>query len=105
MTEKLNDEELAFLHWVLDLAREGRSAELAELIDRGVPVNLTSASGDTLLILATYHGPTTAGRPPSAPPCSGDRPSRPGCSCPTAQTQALAAGQPRRLRRSSATTI
>ncbi len=56
MTEKLTDEELAFLHGVLDLAREGRSAELAELIDRGVPVNLTGASGDTLLILATYHG-------------------------------------------------
>jgi ankyrin repeat protein len=40
---------------VLDLAREGRTAELAEAIARGVPPNLTGGSGDTLLILAAYH--------------------------------------------------
>jgi uncharacterized protein len=51
----LSDDELAFLQGVLDLAREGRSEELAALIDRGVPVNLTSGAGDTLLVLAAYH--------------------------------------------------
>jgi uncharacterized protein len=51
----LTDDELAFLHDVLDLAREGRTGELAGVIERGVPVNLTTASGDTLLILAAYH--------------------------------------------------
>ena len=51
----LSDDELAFLGGVLDLAREGRTAELAEVISRGVPANLTSAAGDSLLILAAYH--------------------------------------------------
>jgi uncharacterized protein len=56
VADGLSDEELAFLRGVLDLAREGRSDELAALIERGVPVNLTSGAGDTLLILAAYHG-------------------------------------------------
>lgn len=55
MAGELTDEELAFLQSVLDLAREGRAAELAEMIERGVPVNLTGATGDSLLILAAYH--------------------------------------------------
>jgi ankyrin repeat protein len=55
MAEELTDDELAFLHEVLDLAREGRTDELAALIDRGVPANLTAANGDSLLILAAYH--------------------------------------------------
>ena len=56
MPEPLTEEELAFLRSVLDLAREGRTAELADVIERGVPVNLTGGSGDSLLILAAYHG-------------------------------------------------
>jgi ankyrin repeat protein len=52
---ELSDDELAFLQGVLDLAREGRAAALAEVIERGVPANLTGAAGDTLLILAAYH--------------------------------------------------
>jgi ankyrin repeat protein len=51
----LSDDELAFLQGVLDLAREGRTAELAGVIERGVPANLTGATGDSLLILAAYH--------------------------------------------------
>jgi ankyrin repeat protein len=53
--EPLTDDELAFLRGVLDLAREGRTAELTGAIDRGVPVNLAGGTGDTLLILAAYH--------------------------------------------------
>jgi ankyrin repeat protein len=52
---ELSDDELAFLHGVLDLAREGRTDELAAVMQRGVPANLTNAAGDTLLILAAYH--------------------------------------------------
>jgi hypothetical protein len=52
---ELSDDELAFLSGVLDLAREGRTAELAAALERGVPANLAGASGDTLLILAAYH--------------------------------------------------
>jgi ankyrin repeat protein len=51
----LSDDELAFLQSVLDLARAGRADELAAVIEQGVPVNLTNAAGDTLLILAAYH--------------------------------------------------
>jgi ankyrin repeat protein len=55
MTEPLTDDELAFLSGTLDLARQGRTEELAERLDAGVPVNLTGAAGDSLLILAAYH--------------------------------------------------
>jgi uncharacterized protein len=55
VSEPLTSAELDFLHSVLDLARAGRTEELMAAIDAGVPVNLTSASGDSLLILAAYH--------------------------------------------------
>jgi len=55
MPVELNDEELRFLLDVVELAREGETAELTRLIDAGVPVNLSTADGDTLLILAAYH--------------------------------------------------
>lgn len=51
----LTDDELAFLHAAFDLAREGRTAELVEQVDAGLPVNLTNGAGDTLLVLAAYH--------------------------------------------------
>jgi ankyrin repeat protein len=51
----LSDQELAFLQAAFDLAREGRTAELTEQVDAGLPVNLTNAAGDTLLVLAAYH--------------------------------------------------
>lgn len=45
---------------VFDMARSGNSATLAAYLDAGVPVNLTNSAGDTLLMLASYHGhPTT----------------------------------------------
>jgi ankyrin repeat protein len=57
MAGELSDDELAFLRGILDLAREGRTSELAEAIEKGVPANLTGATGDSLLIRATYHDP------------------------------------------------
>jgi len=53
--EELTEDELRFLQDTVDLAREGSTAELAARVDAGVPVNLTSAAGDTLLLLAAYH--------------------------------------------------
>jgi uncharacterized protein len=41
---------------LFDMARAGDSETLAAYLDAGVPVNLTNASGDTLLMLAAYHG-------------------------------------------------
>ncbi|MGE9808424.1 ankyrin repeat domain-containing protein [Janibacter sp. G1551] len=39
-----------------DLAREGRTAELLEFLEHGVPVDLADGDGNTLLMLASYHG-------------------------------------------------
>lgn len=43
------------LDQVLDLARQGRTAELLELLDAGFPIDLANGRGDTLLIVATYQ--------------------------------------------------
>ena len=55
MTDELSDEDVAYLLSLLDLAREGRTAQLLEALAAGVPANLTGSSGDTLLILAAYY--------------------------------------------------
>ncbi|MEH1100913.1 ankyrin repeat domain-containing protein [Micromonospora sp. CPCC 205561] len=55
MSEELDAETLAFAHRMFDLARDGATAELADYVDAGLPVDLTNDKGDTLLILAAYH--------------------------------------------------
>ncbi|MFC4147784.1 ankyrin repeat domain-containing protein [Micromonospora mangrovi] len=55
MTDELDAETIAFAHRMFDLARAGAAEELAGQLDAGLPVNLTNAKGDTLLILAAYH--------------------------------------------------
>ncbi|MDF2979154.1 MAG: ankyrin repeat protein [Actinomycetospora sp.] len=47
---------------VFTLARTGDAASLASYVDAGVPVNLTNEKGDTLLMLAAYHGHADAVR-------------------------------------------
>jgi ankyrin repeat protein len=47
---------------VFAMAREGDAASLAAYVDAGVPVNLTNDSGDTLVMLAAYHGHADAVR-------------------------------------------
>lgn len=56
MPDALSDDEIGLLLAVLDLARAGDTEQLRQLLDAGVPVNLTNAAGDSLLILAAYHG-------------------------------------------------
>jgi len=57
MTEAAPDPELVELaHQMFDLARAGETARLAAYVESGVPVDLTDASGNTLLMLAAYHG-------------------------------------------------
>jgi ankyrin repeat protein len=41
---------------VFDMARDGDAASLAAYLDAGVPVDLTNDKGDTLVMLAAYHG-------------------------------------------------
>ena len=40
----------------MDLARDGRTADLALFLDHGFPVDLQDPAGNTLLMLAAYHG-------------------------------------------------
>jgi ankyrin repeat protein len=47
---------------LFDLAREGDAGALAAYVDAGVPVNLTNDAGDTLVMLAAYHGHAEAVR-------------------------------------------
>ncbi|MDQ6640972.1 MAG: ankyrin repeat domain-containing protein [Actinomycetota bacterium] len=43
-------------HQVFDMARAGDAERVAAYVDAGVPVELTDAGGNTLLMLAGYHG-------------------------------------------------
>nr|WP_204073898.1 ankyrin repeat domain-containing protein [Planotetraspora phitsanulokensis] len=51
------DPELeAFATKLFGLARAGETDALCAYVDAGVPVNLRNDKGDTLLMLAAYHG-------------------------------------------------
>lgn len=41
-----------------DLARQGESEELRGFLDHGIPVDLQDGDGNSLLMLAAYHGRT-----------------------------------------------
>ncbi|MEU1485856.1 ankyrin repeat domain-containing protein [Streptomyces sp. NPDC005752] len=43
---------------VMDLARQGRTQELLEFFDHGLPVDVQDQEGNTALMLAAYHGQT-----------------------------------------------
>ena len=53
MTE---DEAAEFAEQVFDVARKGDAAMLAALLAKGLPANFRNHNGDTLLMLAAYHG-------------------------------------------------
>lgn len=53
----LSEEETArVVALAMDLAREGRTAELMEFIDHGLPVDVQDGEGNTPLMLAAYRG-------------------------------------------------
>lgn len=53
----LNDEQTAkVIGLAMGLAREGKTAELAEFLDHGLPVDAQDAEENTLLMLAAYKG-------------------------------------------------
>lgn len=51
-----SEETVDLAHALFDMARQGRSAQLAAYVDAGAPVDLTDPAGNTLLMLAAYHG-------------------------------------------------
>ncbi|MEQ3548899.1 ankyrin repeat domain-containing protein [Pseudonocardia nematodicida] len=51
----MDDQAVELAHRMFDLARSG-DGQLISYLDAGVPVEITDPKGDTLLILASYHG-------------------------------------------------
>ena len=47
---------------IFDLARRGETGTLIAYVDAGVPANLTNDRGDSLVMLAAYHGHADAVR-------------------------------------------
>lgn len=47
---------IALAHALFDAARNGDGAMLMRYLDAGVPITLTTAAGDSLLMLAAYNG-------------------------------------------------
>ncbi|MFC8534396.1 ankyrin repeat domain-containing protein [Streptomyces sp. NPDC057249] len=56
MSEAPDPEVVELASKVFDLARAGDADALAAYVDAGVPANLTNDRGDSLLMLAAYHG-------------------------------------------------
>lgn len=56
MTTPAGDSALSLevIEGTFDLARQGRTGPLGEMIDAGVPIDVQNPRGDTLLIVATY---------------------------------------------------
>jgi ankyrin repeat protein len=45
---------------IFDMARQGQTEALCAYVDAGVPANLTNDKGDSLVMLAAYHGHASA---------------------------------------------
>ncbi|MBT2900036.1 MULTISPECIES: ankyrin repeat domain-containing protein [unclassified Streptomyces] len=56
MSETPDPEVVELATKVFDLARAGDTEALTAYVEAGVPANLTNDRGDTLLMLAAYHG-------------------------------------------------
>ncbi|MFE6828809.1 ankyrin repeat domain-containing protein [Streptomyces sp. NPDC057690] len=62
MSEAPDPEVVELATKIFDLARGGRTEELVAYVDAGVPANLTNDRGDSLVMLAAYHGHADAVR-------------------------------------------
>ena len=62
MTEAPDTEVVELATKIFDLARQGPAEALVAYVDAGVPANLTNDRGDSLLMLAAYHGHADAVR-------------------------------------------
>ncbi|KPC72908.1 ankyrin [Streptomyces sp. NRRL WC-3753] len=56
MSEAPDPEVVELATKIFDLARQGRTEELVAYVDAGVPADLTNDRGDSLVMLAAYHG-------------------------------------------------
>ncbi|MER6224864.1 ankyrin repeat domain-containing protein [Streptomyces sp. 900105755] len=62
MSEAPDPEVVELATKIFDLARQGRTEALVAYLDAGVPANLTNDRGDSLVMLAAYHGHAAAVR-------------------------------------------
>ncbi|MER7645005.1 ankyrin repeat domain-containing protein [Streptomyces sp. NPDC126522] len=62
MSEAPDPEVVEFATKIFDLARQGGTETLVAYVDAGVPANLTNDRGDSLVMLAAYHGHADAVR-------------------------------------------
>ncbi|MER5502459.1 MULTISPECIES: ankyrin repeat domain-containing protein [unclassified Streptomyces] len=60
MSETPDPEVIELATKIFDLARRGETETLAAYVDAGVPADLTNDRGDSLLMLAAYHGHAAA---------------------------------------------
>ncbi|GAA2265491.1 ankyrin repeat domain-containing protein [Streptomyces amakusaensis] len=60
MSETPDPEVIELATKVFDLARQGETEALVAYVDAGVPADLTNDRGDTLVMLAAYHGHAAA---------------------------------------------
>lgn len=61
-SDPIEAEALALVRAAFAHARAGEAGALGPLLDRGVPPNVRNEKGDSLLMLATYHGHLAAAR-------------------------------------------
>ncbi|MBP5864929.1 ankyrin repeat domain-containing protein [Streptomyces scabiei] len=62
MSEAPDPEVVELATRIFDLARRGETGALVEYVDAGVPADLTNDRGDSLVMLAAYHGHADAVR-------------------------------------------
>ncbi|MFC8664832.1 MULTISPECIES: ankyrin repeat domain-containing protein [Streptomyces] len=62
MSEAPDPEVVELATKIFDLARKGQTEALVAYVDAGVPANLTNDRGDSLVMLAAYHGHADAVR-------------------------------------------
>jgi ankyrin repeat protein len=53
---RMDSRLVTIAHACFDFARAGDTERLRAYVEHGVPANLTDAAGNTLLMLAAYHG-------------------------------------------------
>ncbi|MEU8974111.1 ankyrin repeat domain-containing protein [Streptomyces monashensis] len=56
MSEAPDPEVVELATKIFDLARQGQTEALVSYVDAGVPADLTNDRGDSLVMLAAYHG-------------------------------------------------
>ena len=52
----MDAETLEFIQGLFALVREGDTQQLGAMLAQGVPVNFRNEKGDSLIMLASYHG-------------------------------------------------